>query len=271
MYIIEPGATDQTIYIMLRDSTTGLAKTGLVYNSAGASCYYTRPRTAATQITLATLAAATSAHSDGGFKEVDATNAKGLYRLDLPDAAIAASADYVIISIEFDDTIEESLLIELNLASASDIVDEWKSQSQADPTGFHVNVKEINGTSQTANDNGADINDIQSRIPAALVSGRMSSDSVAVGGSSTAADNLALSAGVIITGTAQTGTLSTTQMTTNLSESTNDHYIGRIIIWTSGALLGQATDITDYVGVNGLLTFTAVTEAPSNGNTFIII
>ena len=40
------------------------------------------------------------------------------------------------------------------------IVDEFETQSQADPTGFHVNIKEVNGTPQTANDNGADINDI---------------------------------------------------------------------------------------------------------------
>lgn len=44
--------------------------------------------------------------------------------------------------------------------TATAIVDEWETQSQADPTGFHVNVKEVNGTAQTANDNGADINDI---------------------------------------------------------------------------------------------------------------
>ena len=44
--------------------------------------------------------------------------------------------------------------------TASAIVDEWETQSQADPTGFHVNVKEVNGTAQTANDNGADINAI---------------------------------------------------------------------------------------------------------------
>ena len=40
------------------------------------------------------------------------------------------------------------------------IINEFETQSQADPTGFHVNVKEISGTAQTANDNGADINDI---------------------------------------------------------------------------------------------------------------
>lgn len=44
--------------------------------------------------------------------------------------------------------------------TAADIVNEWEAQSQADPTGFHVNVKEVNGVSQTANDNGADINAI---------------------------------------------------------------------------------------------------------------
>ena len=35
----------------------------------------------------------------------------------------------------------------LGLPSATNIVDEWETQSQADPTGFHVNAKEINGVS----------------------------------------------------------------------------------------------------------------------------
>ena len=44
--------------------------------------------------------------------------------------------------------------------TAANVVDEFETQSQADPTGFHVNVLEVNGTAQTANDNGADINAI---------------------------------------------------------------------------------------------------------------
>lgn len=44
--------------------------------------------------------------------------------------------------------------------SAADVVNEWETQSQVDPTGFHVNVIEVGGTAQTANDNGADINAI---------------------------------------------------------------------------------------------------------------
>lgn len=96
-------------------------------------------------------------------------------------------------------------------------------------------------------------------------------DAVAVSGSTAAADDLEASILTVVQGTAQTGTLSTTQMTSDLSEATNDHYNGRIIIWTSGLLLNQATNITDYVGSGGLLTFTQVTDIPSNGDTFIIV
>ena len=40
--------------------------------------------------------------------------------------------------------------------TAAAIVNEWETQSQADPTGFHVNVLEVGGTAQTARDLGAD-------------------------------------------------------------------------------------------------------------------
>lgn len=86
-----------------------------------------------------------------------------------------------------------------------------------------------------------------------------------------AAAKLALSAGTIVSGAAAAGTLSTTQMTTDLTEATNDHYNGRIIIWTSGVLQNQATNITDYDGASKMLTFTAVTEAPTALDTFIIV
>jgi hypothetical protein len=123
-YIIEPGATDQTIDVFLRRDDTGQGKTGLVYNSAGASCYYNRPRAAATQIALATLASATAAYSSGGFKEIDATNKPGCYRLDLPDAVVAAGADWVDVEINFDGVLDRKVTIALNIASAADIKDE---------------------------------------------------------------------------------------------------------------------------------------------------
>lgn len=86
-----------------------------------------------------------------------------------------------------------------------------------------------------------------------------------------AAQNLSKSAQMIVLGAAEAGTLSTTQMTTDLAEATDDHYNGRRLIWTSGVLLRQATIITDYLGSTGMLTFVAVTEAPSAADTFIIV
>lgn len=89
------GATSQSITIKILDSssTIGAGLSALVYNTSGLICYYTFTGTnaAATAVTLATLAAVNSAYSSGGFKEIDATNMKGYYRLDLPNAAIAAS------------------------------------------------------------------------------------------------------------------------------------------------------------------------------------
>lgn len=94
----------------------------------------------------------------------------------------------------------------------------------------------------------------------------------------TAATRLALSAGQMIPGTVDTVTNGHTPTGTefqadDITEATSDHYNGRIVVFTSGALVGQATDITDYVAVGGIgqFTVTALTEAPSNDDTFIII
>ena len=54
-------------------------------------------------------------------------------------------------------------------------------------------------------------------------------------------------------------------------EATDDHFNGRIIIFTSGALIFQATDITDYDGTNKRFTYTALTEAPADDDTFIVV
>lgn len=77
----------------------------------------------------------------------------------------------------------------------------------------------------------------------------------------------------VISAAAIAGTLSTTQMTTDLTNATDDAYNGRTIVFignTTAALKGQATNITDYVGATKLLTYTAVTTAPAAGDQFLI-
>lgn len=86
-----------------------------------------------------------------------------------------------------------------------------------------------------------------------------------------AAAKLAKSAAGIIDGTAQTGTLSTTQATTDLSGYADDELIGGVIIFTGGTAAGQRSDITDYASASGLVTFTAITTAPANGDSFVIV
>jgi hypothetical protein len=75
----------------------------------------------------------------------------------------------------------------------------------------------------------------------------------------------------IVSGTCITGTLSTTACTTDLTEATDDHYIGRTIVWVTGVLAGQASAITDYTGATKTLTYTAVTDAPSNNDRFVLV
>lgn len=107
----------------------------------------------------------------------------------------------------------------------------------------------------------------------ALVAGAdlLQVDIAQISGSSAAADNQEQAAKAIVSGQAVSGTLSITQMSTNLAEATDDHYNGRLLVFVSGSLLGQATDITDYTGSTKTLTFTALTEAPSAGDSFVIV
>lgn len=107
----------------------------------------------------------------------------------------------------------------------------------------------------------ADIDTLLSRVTSAVATAAALATLDAI------VDNLNLG---IIYGAAQTGTLSTTQMTSDLTGYADDQLIGRIITFTSGNAEGEQTDITDYANASGLLTFTALTTAPANGDTFKI-
>ena len=88
------GATSQSVDVFLKESssTVGAGLAGLVYNTASLTAYYRIGATGtATAITLATQTVG-GAWSSGGFVEIDATNTKGLYRLDIPDAVLASAA-----------------------------------------------------------------------------------------------------------------------------------------------------------------------------------
>jgi len=114
---IYAGDTSKTIYVWLADSTTGLASTGQVWNVGSPIFSYNLPLAARSPITPATQTV-TGAWSSGGFVEVDGTNEKGVYRLDLPDAAIASGA-FTIITLQFTGVKTCAVMIPLHTRKAN--------------------------------------------------------------------------------------------------------------------------------------------------------
>lgn len=88
---IKGGSTSRMIHVALFDATTGLPYTTGAFGDAGIALWYRRGVAGAkTTITPATQTV-TGAYSSGGFVVV----AENVYRLDLPDAALATGVDEV--------------------------------------------------------------------------------------------------------------------------------------------------------------------------------
>jgi uncharacterized protein YaiE (UPF0345 family) len=92
-------STSVILEVMVRDSTTGLGKTGLTHSDM--SVYYTRAGAAAVAITLSSTGSGGDAYSSGKWAEVSNTNAKGLYQLHVPNAgAFATGVDSVTFNLQ---------------------------------------------------------------------------------------------------------------------------------------------------------------------------
>lgn len=89
---IAPGSTSQSVRIFIRSAASGLAAPGLVAEDVAMS--YGRPRSSAVPFALVDIEP-DAEYTAGGFAEVDGL--PGVYRVDVPDAALAAGADEVIL------------------------------------------------------------------------------------------------------------------------------------------------------------------------------
>jgi hypothetical protein len=107
-------------------------------------------------------------------------------------------------------------------------------------------------------------------------SGMMPSDIIRIYGVSAAADRLSVSAPTMVKGTVTNAAFAptTTQFdASDITEASANFYTSRTLIFTSGALNNQARTITAYSlqGSYGRFTVDALSGAPSNGDTFIIV
>lgn len=119
---IMPGSPSVSLIVFISDSTSaeGLGKTGLTYSSSGLTCYYARPGAIAQSVTLAYLASPTAAWVSGGFVEISAANMPGLYRFDVPPAAITTGARSVVVMLK-GATGMSPVLLEIDLRAEIDV------------------------------------------------------------------------------------------------------------------------------------------------------
>lgn len=120
-----------------------------------------------------------------------------------------------------------------------------------------------------------EIADIQARLPAALVGGRMDSNVSAINNVATGAARIARSTQGIVLGTVGSASTTSNIITSSLDPAAgaSDQFKGRIVTFEQGTttvnLRGQSTDITASTPT-GALTITPLTTAPVSGDVFVI-
>ena len=205
---IKAGTTNVSVNLRIIDSTDGTPETGVVFDTAGIDLWYRREAAASVDITEADLAtpALTDAHADGGFLHIN----DGWYRLDLPDAACAAGATGVQIGgtvtgmvvlapyielVAYDpyDTVRLGLTAlpdaAADAAGGLPISDAGGLDMDAQRADVAATLVDTSTTLQAEVDGlQEDTEDIQARLPAALVNSRMDSTVDSTGMESTAID-----------------------------------------------------------------------------------
>jgi hypothetical protein len=76
---------------------------------------------------------------------------------------------------------------------------------------------------------------------------------------------------LLLAGTVNDAGSTTTDFDTTLTGYGNDFFNGAFILFTDGALQGQARKISDYVSTSGNIIVAALNTAPTNGDPFVIV
>lgn len=254
--IVPGGSTDITTFFSMRLAATGLEATGLTISDF--DMQYTRTReTPTAKVDAVALAATNTAHTDNRGIEIDATDQPGLYRFDWPDAAFAAGAKEVILSIKHASCITEHLRVEIDPVVNANIT-QLLGSAIATPTVagvLEVDLTHANGTAITTTTAG---------VPAV--------DVTRVQNVTAAATNLSryFTAGSTSPLTADSGT-TTTLTDSALTAADADYYKGCLIVFGSGTLYGQTRLITGFDPGTDTLTFYPATTQAVSTHTYQII
>lgn len=239
---VPSGQTSWIQYIYVED-TSFAPVTGLSY--IGNTAWYVRDKAAPVEIALAAVTV-TGVFTSGGFVEVDGTNMPGVYRFDIPNAVFAYGVNNAIVNFRTGTSQDFILYIQLDPpANVTQIV----GNTTAGP-----NLKDfaVNGYDATNH--------------------RAYADVMAVNGTATVAASFATWLGQMATGTAQSGSTSTTIKLASGASSANRSYVHQMAIITSGTGSGQVRPILDYVGSTRVATITpAWVTTPDNTSVYLIL
>lgn len=146
---VRAGSVSVSLPVVLRKTADNTEQTGKVFGDVTGS--YWRQGGVRTAVTMATLAGPSAAYSSGGFVEVDAVNQPGLYRFDVPDAALGTGADWVVISLKVASTYvyHERVNLEDPNVSANRVADQTLRRTYANArvsaNGDAVNFRSLLG------------------------------------------------------------------------------------------------------------------------------
>ena len=102
-------------------------------------------------------------------------------------------------------------------------------------------------------------------------SGRPEVNATRINGNATAAARLALSAQAIYAGTVAVDSSSTQIYDAGLTSGEDNNYVGRILLFTTGDLTGQARLITAFDADENFLTIQATTSEPGVSDQYLIL
>lgn len=283
---------DVSVHIRVLDDSDGTPYTAMTAATTGHEIWYQRGYDNAVVTdggSAADLTLITDGHTDWNFLHVR----EGWYRVDMPNACFAEDASSVIIGMNatgytgISVTVEISPILKFQGTPSAvtattttipagqaaplkgDII--MVTQGTGDP-GNQVLVSSAAG--QVATHAAFETAITNSATTVAVIAG----DAVTADGGLNLGATTASQASVdqllegIIFGSAQTGTLTTLAMTTDLTGYADDELIGATVVWSGGTADGQRAEITDYASASGLVSFSAgITTAPSDGDTFKIV
>ena len=181
--------------------------------------------------------------------------------------ALVANSNVLVV-----DTVVDAILVDTGttLDGKLDVIDDFLDTEIA---AILVDT----GTTLQAELDGiqADTEDIQARLPAALISGRMDSTISAINDVTEAASRIARSTQRIVLGTVGSSSTTSNIVSSSLSPAAGatNQFQGRIVTFQQGTttanLRGQSTDITASTA-DGQLVVTPLTTAPVSGDVFVI-